>query len=90
MRPYGIRPARNAYRPRQSTGWEALTPTEIKIAYLVADGRSNPDVAAALFLSRNTVQTHVSHILAKLGARSRTEIIREAIRHPPARNPATA
>jgi DNA-binding CsgD family transcriptional regulator len=55
----------------------------------VADGRSNPDVAAALFLSRNTVQTHVSHILAKLGARSRAEIIREAVRHPAARTPGT-
>jgi DNA-binding CsgD family transcriptional regulator len=61
----------------------------MKVAYLVADGRSNPDVAAALFLSRNTVQTHVSHILAKLGARSRAEIIREAVRHPAARTPGT-
>ena len=86
---YGIRPGRAAYRARPTTGWNALTPTEVKIAYLVADGRSNPDVAAALFLSRNTVQTHVSHILAKLGARSRAEIIREAVRHPPGRRPAT-
>ncbi len=78
---YGVRPGRGAYRTR---------PTEVKVAYLVADGRSNPDVAAALFLSRNTVQTHVSHILAKLGARSRAEIIREAVRHPPARHTATA
>jgi DNA-binding CsgD family transcriptional regulator len=90
LRPYGVRPARTAYRARPATGWEALTPTEAKVAYLVADGRSNPDVAAALFLSRNTVQTHVSHILAKLGARSRAEIIREAVRHPAARLTATA
>ena len=46
------------------------------IAGLVAQGRSNPDIAAELALSRSTVQTHVSHILAKLGARSRAEIIR--------------
>jgi DNA-binding CsgD family transcriptional regulator len=85
---YGVRLGRSAYRPRPMTGWEALTPTEVKIAYLVADGGSNPDVAAALFLSRNTVQTHVSHILAKLGARSRTEIIREALLQPSARRPA--
>jgi DNA-binding NarL/FixJ family response regulator len=65
-------------------------PAEVKVAYLVADGPSNPDVAAALFLSRNTVQTHVSHILAKLSARSRAEIIREAVRHPAARETATA
>ncbi len=90
LRPYGVRPARAAYRARPASGWEALTPTEVKVAYLVADGRSNPDVAAALFLSRNTVQTHVSHILAKLGARSRAEIIREAVRHPAVRRTATA
>jgi len=89
LRPYGLRPARAAFRGRPASGWEALTPTEVRVAYLVADGRSNPDVAAALFLSRNTVQTHVSHILAKLGARSRAEIIREAVRHPAAR-PAAA
>jgi len=59
------------------------------VAYVVAAGRSNPDIAAELFLSRNTVQTHVSHILAKLGARSRAEIVREALRHPPAGQPAT-
>ncbi len=62
----------------------------MKVAYLVAEGRSNPDVAAALFLSRNTVQTHVSHILAKLGARSRAEIIGEAVRRRPAGRPASA
>jgi len=63
----------------------ALTPTEKKIAYLVGDGQANPDIAAELWLSRNTVQTHVSHILAKLSARSRVEIAREALQHPPAR-----
>jgi DNA-binding CsgD family transcriptional regulator/tetratricopeptide (TPR) repeat protein len=90
LQPYGVRLGRSAYRTRPMTGWEALTPTEAKVAYLVADGRSNPDVAAALFLSRNTVQTHVSHILAKLGARSRTEIIREAVQHSSLRRPTTA
>jgi DNA-binding CsgD family transcriptional regulator len=89
LKPYGVRPGRSAYRARPSTGWEALTPTEVKVAYLVGDGRSNPDVAKALFLSRNTVQTHVSHILAKLGARSRAEIIREAVRHQAARHTAS-
>jgi DNA-binding CsgD family transcriptional regulator/tetratricopeptide (TPR) repeat protein len=88
--PYGLRVARAALRVRPASGWGALTPTEVRVAYLVADGRSNPDVAAALFLSRNTVQTHVSHILAKLGARSRAEIIREAVRHPEASRAATA
>jgi DNA-binding CsgD family transcriptional regulator len=78
LRPYGIRLGRGGRRGRTTQGWDALTPTEAKIASLVAAGRSNPDIAAELFLSRNTVQTHVSHILAKLGARSRAEIIRQS------------
>lgn len=86
---YGVRTGRPV-RARPSSGWAALTRTEVKVAYLVADGRSNPDIAAELFLSRNTVQTHVSHILAKLGARSRAEIIREVLSHPPDRRAATA
>ncbi len=83
---YGIRPSRHGSRP--AIGWRALTPTETKIAYLVARGQSNPDIAAELFLSRNTVQSHVSHILAKLGARSRAGIVREALDHPAARGSA--
>ena len=87
LRPYGIRRgSRSARRP--DTGWDALTATELKIAYLVADGQSNPDIAAELFLSRNTVQTHVSHILTKLGARSRTEIAQRGC--PPPVSPSSA
>jgi DNA-binding CsgD family transcriptional regulator len=82
LRQYGVRRGRGSYRSRPETGWGALTPTEVTVAYLVADGQSNPDIAAQLYLSRNTVQTHVSHILAKLGARSRAEIVREAAQHP--------
>jgi DNA-binding CsgD family transcriptional regulator len=82
-----LRPLRIRRRPhsshRPNFGWDALTPTELKIAYLVADRQSNPDIAAALCLSRNTVQTHVSHILTKLGARSRAEIVHEVAAHPP-------
>jgi DNA-binding CsgD family transcriptional regulator len=81
LRPYGIRRDTRSRR-RPDFGWAALTQTERKIAYLVADGQSNPDIAAELFLSRNTVQTHVSRILTKLGARSRTEIASEAFTHP--------
>jgi DNA-binding CsgD family transcriptional regulator len=82
LRGYRGRRARPGEQAKPARGWDALTPTERKVAYLVADGRSNPEIAAELFLSRNTVQTHVSHILAKLGARSRTEIIRQALRPP--------
>lgn len=51
-----------------------LTARELEIARLVASGDSNPDIASALFLSRKTVERHVSNILRKLGARNRTEL----------------
>ena len=82
VRPYGIGGGPRGRLTRPVSGWYALTPTERKVAALVADGLSNPDIAAALFLSRRTVQSHVSHILAKLKVRSRGEIAQEAARHP--------
>jgi DNA-binding CsgD family transcriptional regulator len=80
LRPHGIkRGARSRRRLRPTTGWEALTPTEVKIAALVARGDSTADVALAMFLSRRTVQTYISRILTKLEAKSRVEIVREAL-----------
>jgi DNA-binding CsgD family transcriptional regulator len=82
LRPYGIRRgARGPRGPRGTSGWGALTPTEVKIAALVARGDSTSEIARGMFLSRRTVQTYISHILAKLGAKSRVEIVREALRH---------
>jgi DNA-binding NarL/FixJ family response regulator len=51
-----------------------LTPSERRVAELVATGRSNPEVAQALFLSRKTVERHVSQALRKLQVRNRTEL----------------
>ena len=53
-----------------------LTPAEQRVAALVAEGRTNREVAAALFLGERTVETHLSHVYAKLGIRSRTELAR--------------
>ena len=55
---------------------EGLTPAERRVAALVADGRTNREVAAALFLGERTVETHLTHIYAKLAVRSRTELAR--------------
>ena len=51
-----------------------LTEREEQVARLVASGASNPEIARALFLSRKTVERHVSNALAKLGARNRVEL----------------
>jgi DNA-binding CsgD family transcriptional regulator/tetratricopeptide (TPR) repeat protein len=83
LRQYGVRRGPQARHRRPATGWGALTPTEARIAALVGQGRSNPDIAADLLLSRRTVQTHVSGILAKLGYASRVEIVRAAARRGP-------
>jgi DNA-binding NarL/FixJ family response regulator len=51
-----------------------LTKRELQIAELVAQGRSNKQVAATLFLSEKTIEHHLSRVYAKLGVRSRTEL----------------
>lgn len=61
--------------PRSRTAGElaGLSPREQEVLLLLAVGKSNPEIADALFIGRGTVRTHVSNILAKLGARTRTE-----------------
>ena len=55
---------------------EGLTAAEQRVAALVAEGRTNREVAAALFLGERTVASHLTNIYAKLGIRSRTELAR--------------
>jgi DNA-binding CsgD family transcriptional regulator len=52
----------------------ALTPAEERVAALVAQGKTNKEVAAALFVSERTVEGHLAHIFGKLGIRNRTEV----------------
>ena len=80
MRALGLRRGARGVRGRPDEGWESLTPAELRVAELVAEGLTNPEVAERLFISRYTVRTHVSHILSKLGARSRVEIAAQAAR----------
>ena len=63
--------ARIGGRTAAGTG---LTASEERVAALVAEGRTNREVAAALFLSERTVAGHLTHIYAKLEVRSRTEL----------------
>ncbi|MFN8188317.1 MAG: response regulator transcription factor [Gaiellales bacterium] len=59
---------------------DLLTPREREILQLLANGDSNADVAAKLFISQETVKSHVRHILAKLEADTRTHAVAIAIR----------
>jgi DNA-binding CsgD family transcriptional regulator len=70
-------------RNRPPTGWASLTPTELQVVQHVVAGQSNPQIASALFISRATVKTHLSHIFPKLGVTSRAELAAEATRHLP-------
>lgn len=74
MREFGVRPGAAGRRQRPKTGWGALTGAENKVAALVSLGYSNPDIAAQLYLSRRTVQAHLSSIFAKLGLSTRVEL----------------
>ncbi|HUG31038.1 MAG TPA: AAA family ATPase [Candidatus Limnocylindria bacterium] len=55
---------------------EGLSPSELSVARLAAEGRTNREIASALFLGERTVASHLGHIYAKLGIRSRTELAR--------------
>jgi DNA-binding CsgD family transcriptional regulator/tetratricopeptide (TPR) repeat protein len=65
-------------RNRPAVGWDSLTPTEREVVALVADGMTNPEIAARLYMSRSTVKTHLAHVYAKVGVANRTELARQA------------
>jgi DNA-binding CsgD family transcriptional regulator len=63
-------------RPRRVmlTGVESLTASERRVAQLAARALSNPEIAQALFVTRKTVEKHLSNVYTKLGVRSREEL----------------
>lgn len=73
-----VAPLLRTQTPEQSehaAAVESLTNREREVFQLIAQGQSNPEIAARLFLSEATVKTHVGHILAKLGARDRVQVV---------------
>lgn len=68
-------------RGRPASGWESLTPTERDVVRLVSEGLPNKDIATRLFVSPRTVQTHLTHVYAKLAVSSRVQLAQEAARH---------
>ena len=63
-------------RRRAADTRDELTPQELQVAVVVAEGATNREAAAQLFVSPKTIETHLSHIYRKLGVRSRTELAR--------------
>lgn len=82
LRALGAPRGRRTLRGRPKMGWESLTPTEGLVVQLVAEGLRNRDVANRLFMSRRTVETHLTHIFGKLGISSRTELVAISRRQP--------
>jgi DNA-binding NarL/FixJ family response regulator len=61
--------------PADPAGALGLTPREREILALVAQGRTNREIASQLYISAKTVSVHISNILSKLGAGGRTEAV---------------
>jgi len=77
LRGHGVRKRQAAVgRPRQ--GWGSLTASELTVVDLVARGLSNREAAAELFLSPDTINTHLRHAFGKLSIRSRVDLARLA------------
>ena len=67
-------------RKRPSSGWASLTPAEMDVVRLVSEGLGNKDIAARLFVSPRTVQSHLTRVYTKLGLTSRVQLAQEAAR----------
>ncbi len=80
LRDLGQRRGVRGRRQRPTSGWKALTQRELSVARLVGQGFSNPEIADRLFISRRTVEVHLSHIFQKLQLTSRTRLAAEVAR----------
>jgi predicted ATPase/DNA-binding CsgD family transcriptional regulator len=75
---YAARARGRRQRPRH--GWDSLTPTELQIAELVAEGHTNPQIGQRLLMGRATVKSHLEHVFTKLNVSSRAELAALAAR----------
>ena len=69
-----------AHGERRVAPADELTPRELEVLRLIAEGRSNKVIARELGVAEKTVKTHVSHVLAKLGLTDRTQAALYAVR----------
>lgn len=67
-------------RGRPAHGWASLTPTELEVVRLVAEGLGNVQIGERMFIGRGTVKTHLSHVFAKLGVATRAAVAAEFTR----------
>jgi DNA-binding CsgD family transcriptional regulator len=73
-------------RPRREyvTGRDALTPSELRVALMAAEGRPSQEIAQALFVTTRTIDTHLNHVYSKLNITSRKQLSAELARAQPA------
>jgi DNA-binding CsgD family transcriptional regulator len=70
----------SASRERPKYGWESLTPGERQVVDLATDGSTNPQIAAQLLISRETVKSHLANVYRKLGVNNRSALAAYATR----------
>jgi DNA-binding CsgD family transcriptional regulator len=80
LRTAGLAVSARAKHTRARHGWDSLTEAELRVVALAAEGRSNPEIAHALYLSPRTVDSHLYHVFRKLGVSSRVELVAGALR----------
>jgi DNA-binding NarL/FixJ family response regulator len=72
--------SQNVYSTSDATAFLQLSPRELEVLKLVAEGKSNPEIAATLYLSAATIKTYVCHIMTKMAVDNRVQAVVVALR----------